>query len=241
MVVLTNSNGENLYAQMLARAAHADLLGRIGGADPLELPDPDPRLRQGVGPTGLLGPAAGRFVRVAADSKDDELSIRVGDDDDLVVDYDGATGLLYRTLPGRIVTDHPALRTFHLDFSDQAGIDRWTHGPDVWLPSDAPEAAREAAEAGGRPDGIHAALVGQYRTFSPWFPTLRIVWREGQLLLTAPGGVEAPSEDEVLVAVEPDTFRVGADPWLPERLIAGPVVDGHAISVSLDGCVYSRT
>ena len=52
-------------------------------------------------------------------------------------------------------------------------------------------------------------IVGHYRAFSPWFPSFRIVWREGRLLLTALGGVEAPSSEEGLVELESGTFRIG--------------------------------
>ena len=84
-------------------------------------------------------------------------------------------------------------------------------------------------------------IVGHYRSYSPWYPTLRIVRRAGQLLLAAPGGVEAPSEEEELVELAPGVFRIGSDPSIPERLTVGPIVDGVAVSVERDGCIYSRT
>ena len=43
--------------------------------------------------------------------------------------------------------------------------------------------------------GIH---VGRYRSYTPWFPTFRIVLRSGRLYLIAPGGVEASDEEEEL-------------------------------------------
>jgi hypothetical protein len=218
VVVLTNANGENLYAQLLARAAHADLLGL--GRDVFAEPGP---------------PKPGTFLRQGSSATSDALIFRGGADSAAFVDYAGATGTVYPTLTGRYVTDHPVLRTFHLDFAEDDGVGRWTHGPDVWL------AEAQGTGSAQSPSELQAALVGRYRTYSPWFPTFRIVWRDGELLLVAPGGVEAPSEEESLVEVAPGIFRVGSDPWLPERLTVGPVVDGRAISVSLDGCVFSRT
>jgi hypothetical protein len=84
------------------------------------------------------------------------------------------------------------------------------------------------------------AVAGHYRSWSPWYPGFRVVARDGGLVLIASGGVEAPGDDEALVELEPGVFRIGADPWMPERLHVGPVVDGHAVTVTRDGCVYSR-
>jgi hypothetical protein len=85
------------------------------------------------------------------------------------------------------------------------------------------------------------AAVGRYRSYSPWFPTFRIVQRGPQLFLIASGGVEAPAEDVELVQLEPGVFRLGRDAALPERLTLGPIVDGKAVTVLRDGCRYSRT
>jgi CubicO group peptidase (beta-lactamase class C family) len=236
VVVLTNANGDNLHAQLLARAAHADLVARLEGRSEVELPAVDTRVR-----VGELAPEA----LAALDARPGAAA------DPVIVGLGGATGLLHRTLTGRLVTDHPALRGFHLDLlADASG---WTHGAVTLRPA--------AGLAGHAADGdpSWAPLVGHYRSYSPWFPHLRILVRDGRLLLVAPGGVEAPSEEEELVEVDPPAagpagpgpessrvegarwFRVGADPWLPSRLVVGPVVDGRAVSVELDGCLYSRT
>ncbi|MHB1593733.1 MAG: serine hydrolase domain-containing protein, partial [Streptosporangiaceae bacterium] len=46
VVVLTNADGDSLYAQMLARLAHADLLARLSGAAEPALPGADPLVRR---------------------------------------------------------------------------------------------------------------------------------------------------------------------------------------------------
>jgi len=228
VVVMTNANGDNLHAQLLARAAHADLVARLDGRSEVDLPETDPRVR-----VGDLSAEALAALGAPAAPAGDVVHVGLG----------GQTGVLCRMLTGRYVTDHPALRTFHLDpLPDGSG---WTHGAVTLRPG--------GAELGGRPDGRSvdldpswAPLVGHYRSYSPWFPHLRVLARDGRLLLVAPGGVEAPSEEEDLVEVGrgplgSGELRVGADPWLPSRLVVGPVVDGHAVSVELDGCLYSRT
>jgi D-alanyl-D-alanine carboxypeptidase len=223
VVVLTNANGDNLEAQQLARAAHADLVARVAGLPEVPLPDPDRRARS------ARLPAAARALlgTPLSSGGTDDLVLTEGDEGVVRVAYGGAHGTLYRTSTGRHVTDHPALRTFHLDLAEDPP--RWLHGAATFAPA-----------ASGTPAAT-AAIEGHYRSYSPWFPHLRVLAREGRLLLVAPGGVEAPAEEEELVEVSPGTFRVGSDPWLPGRLVAGPTVAGRAVSVELDGCVYSRT
>ena len=119
---------------------------------------------------------------------------------------------------------------------------RWTHGPDLYVSIDEPaEVVEELVEREASSPATWDAVVGHYRSYSPWYPTLRIVHRSGQLLLAAPGGVEAPSEEEELVEIASGVFRIGGDPSTPERLTVGPIVDGLAVSVERDGCLYSRT
>ena len=92
----------------------------------------------------------------------------------------------------------------------------------------------------GSVDARLASYVGHYRSFSPWFTHLRVVAREGRLLLVAPNGVEAPGTVD-LVELSPGVFREGDDPRLPERLTIGPVVDGAALWVERHECRYTRT
>lgn len=240
VVVLTNANGDNLYSQMLARAGHADLTQRITGAPSPELPDPDPRVRTSGEPEP--GVRVGRFRRVGAPADAPALSISSETGGEVIVGLSGETGRLCRTLTGRYVTDHPHLRRFHLDLDETAEQPRWTHGSDVYVSiDDAPVVVAELAQREASAPAEWDAIVGHYRSYSPWYPTLRIVHRSGRLLLVAPGGVEAPSEEEELVEIAPGQFRIGVDPTMPERLIVGPIVDGQAITLVRDGCVYSRT
>ena len=84
-------------------------------------------------------------------------------------------------------------------------------------------------------------LEGHYRSHNPWFPHFRIVRRGADLYLTAAGGVEAPSEDEPLVPVGAGEFRIGAEPYLPERLTVVAEIDGVATIVDLGDCRYARS
>ena len=79
------------------------------------------------------------------------------------------------------------------------------------------------------------AYPGHYRSFSPWESNFRVLLRCGKLLLAWPEGDEEP-----LVPAGPAAFRVGEEPWLPERLRFGPIVDGQAWGADLSGGQYSR-
>lgn len=254
VVVLLNANGDSLYAQWLARAVHGEWLDRSAGRPATTWPSADPRARQDDGwQPALTDSALGRFLADDAPSTrparggssgstTDEPSATPVDavevcrraDGHLEVVVEGHRAVLFRTPTGRFVTDHPRLRRFHLDLLVRDGEVGWVHGPQLLLPAPAPAARPPIPEP---PD----PAVGHYRCQSPWFPDLRIVQRSGDLWLCAPGGVEAPSEDEQLVPLEPGRYRIGADPRAPERLVVGPLVQGQAVWVERDGLVYSRT
>ena len=147
----------------------------------------------------------------------------------LVVEQDGTRGWLFRDRRGRFTTDHPGLRDFHLVPGPDGS---WNHGPHTY--------GGPAPASGPTPPGW-ARLVGRYRSFSPWYRTIRVYLRQGRLFLSSPGGVEAPLDEEELVEVQRGVFRIGREEWLPERLHAGPEVDGRCVYVVRDGCHYSRT
>ncbi len=86
----------------------------------------------------------------------------------------------------------------------------------------------------------HAALIGRYRSYSPWCPTFRIVLREGRPWLISPGGVEGPDPDMELVPIGENLFRIGTDPRLPERLRIAATCNGQPVTVYRDSCRYSR-
>ena len=250
VVVLTNADGDNLHAQLLARLTHADLLGRLSGSGAAELPLPpvDPLVRVpgapgGAAADGGTGPLPlGRFTAVSAmaDPEQAPATIEVSREPDgaITVTARQFTGRLFRTLTGRYVTDHPDLRRYPLDPSGTGGEHGWSHGPVAYL-TESVRAAPDGGEA--EVPALWRALAGHYRCYSPWYPEFRIFVRDGALRLAAAGGVEAPGQDEQLVQVGPGVFRIGGEDWLPERLVAGPVVSGRVISVDRDGCAYSRT
>ena len=214
-VGFTNANGNFPLGQVIARAAHALLL------------DPDAALPSASDAVALPEFAEGWLGTFISDA-DPDLTIEVSraSTTTLTLRSTLGDGTLTRVWSGRFVCDVPGLRTFHWDAAD-AG---WTHGPH-----------RFRTTAGQTVPRVHSDVVGTYRSHTAWYPWLRVVEREGALFLAAPGGVEAPEAEEPLVPVGEGAWRIGADNWLPERLVRGPVVNGRAVSVLRDGVPYSRT
>ena len=230
VVVMTNANGDTLGAHLLARIVHDDVLRRLELAEPIARTSLDLSVRADNVAVHCVEP--GTYW-----GDDFEESLEVLDARDggaMHVRYRALEGRLFHLPNGRFVTEHPQLRRFHLDWSAHDASAGFTYGPTTFRRAEGRET--NAASFSAPPH----ALVGHYRSFSPWYPEFRIIERSATLLLVAPGGVEAPSDEVVLVEVEPGVYRVGDDPWLPERLIAGPVRASQVVSVNRDGCLYSR-
>lgn len=230
VVVLTNANGDSLAAQLLARATHATLLRELAHDErPLEL-SMDLTVR---GPLGVTdGDVRAGTFRAEVDATVMEVRDE-GPGEAVTVRVDGRDGRLYRLPTGRFVSDHPSLRRFHLERSSDAGVG-WIYGEQYFVPTSSASERTTRASTSAHP------LVGHYRCYSPWYPEFRILERRGVLWLSAPGGVEAPQEDEELVVVADGVYRIGHDPALPERLVCGATRDGETLSVARDGCWYSR-
>ena len=214
--VLTNANGDTLASHILARIVHADITSHLEGRDIVESISLESRVTQ------LSEARTGEFFSTSGE----RIEVRGGPDGVRVLG--AGEGDLFALANGRHVTTNRALRRFHFEWSDAEG--GWTYGDQVFVAPRALSPSRLSA----------SELCGHYRSFSPWFPEFRVLERGGRVLLVAPGGVEAPSEEVVLVALGNDEHRIGEDPWLPERLRVHGRRDGEVVSVERDGCVYSR-
>lgn len=216
VVVLTNGNGDYPAAQVIARAAHAMLLGGIDTRSP----SPDLRVL-----AGELSPAQlGDFASPALSLRFAETGTRVQ------VERNGRRYDLLRTFGGRYVIADEELRRWHL----YPQADGWSWGG---------ERLQRVGTQDHNAPGRHAladALVGHYRCFSPWYPNFRIVAHSGSLFLVAPGGIEAHADECELVEVSPGVLRIGASAEFPERITMGPIVEGRAVWLERDGAVYSR-
>lgn len=229
--VVTNANGDSPVAEAIARSVAAEWR-RPGAVDP-DTFDPhwwDAELVDGgnvtgrfvCNPTGLASPTGPPEIEVRVEDRDGE---RVT----MSVECGGERSPLMRTWSGRAVTTNRSLARFALTF--EAG--GWLWGPSEFA---RPVAARPFAA----PAEHLESLCGHYRSYTPWFTNFRVVLRRGRLVLVAPGGVEAPADEVELVPLDGSTFRIGADPRLPERITFGPRAGETTSWVDRDGCRYSR-
>jgi len=212
VTVLTNANGNSPAAHLLARATHAAVVGHLSADVPTITLD-----------TRVHGPLAGegRFM-----GRNGVLEVR-GGRDGAQVHLAGSRGTLFFPPGGRTVSDHPQLRTFPLDYDPDD--DAWTWGRLTWR-----------RDGGAVDEEPPHPLEGHYRSYSPWYRELRIYRRSGRLYLAAGDDVEAPADELALVELSDGRWRVGEDPWLPERLVVGPLRHGSVAVITRDACPYSR-
>ncbi len=228
--VVTNANGDSPIAEAIARSVATELRSPgsvdIAGMTPQWWPE-------AVEQHGYVG----EFIDDSADSAGLEgpQSIRIAVEersrDRLRLTLECADGRkpLLRTWTRGAVVQARSLAKYSLNYRD----DSWHWGPRTFT--------RVGASASVDPSGAELeSLCGHYRSYSPWYTNFRVVLRRGRLFLIAPGGVEAPTDDAELVALGGRTFRIGADPRLPERITFGPPVNGITAWANRDGCQYSR-
>lgn len=225
--VLTNANGDSPVAEAIARSVAAELKS--------------PGCVDAAGLTPQWWPAdveergyVGEFVDSTAES-DEWRSMRITVEERgpdrvrLAVAFADRHEPLLRTWTRGAVVRAAELAMFSLTFRDDA----WHWGPRTFARAGTPESVDSAVED-------LTAFCGHYRAYTPWFTNFRVVLRRGRLVLIAPGGVEAPTDDADLVALGGRTFRIGADPRLPERITFGPPINGTTAWAERDGCLYSR-
>lgn len=221
VVVLTNAPGESGVAEQLARRVLAAAVGEpetntANDLDPSLIPDAEDHVGaygEGALRIEVQRRAAGQLQLVAGES----------------------TGRLYHLGEDRLGCDHPDWRVFPHRLARAGASSRWLYGPHALVRADAP--GPRASSGGG--DG--SPFVGHYRSWTPWYPSFRVVQRDGTLILIAGSGVEASTNELELVQIEERTFRIGTDPRLPERLVFAPPVDGVSFEVVRDSCRYSRS
>ncbi|MDQ1123477.1 serine hydrolase domain-containing protein [Microbacterium trichothecenolyticum] len=245
VVVLTNADGDSPVAEAIARTV--DLLFSDRAGEPGAGAVLDPELWAGA--TDAVRTSKGYVVppRLPLDAHGDfatpggrTLSVTATEDGTRVTaSLDGVSAPLRWTWNERRLARLDGVSRFGLTWAGRC----WLSGDAVYAPKTT--TAAEGADAATAVSISSAAGVdprcGHYRSYTPWYPHLRIVRREGDLFLLAPRGVEAPTDDQILVPLHDGTYRISADPAAPERLRFGPVVDDACTWVDRDGCIYSRT
>jgi CubicO group peptidase (beta-lactamase class C family) len=155
----------------------------------------------------------------------------------LRVRLDGLTARLHTTEgTDAFLVAHPSLDRYELRFhrDETGGVVAASHGP-AWFD-------REGCAP--LPVGEHPpsweAFPGVYRSNDPWLPVLRIALRHGRLIRLATDAWEDPSEAP-LVPLADGSFRVGEQPWIPERIRFHGIVEGRATRAILNGGAWYRS
>jgi D-alanyl-D-alanine carboxypeptidase len=122
-------------------------------------------------------------------------------------------------------TTHSAFRDFSLKFERTGtAITGASWGPNGFV---------RAGSAGSLPpsDAALARLAGRYVNDSPWIGAARIVERGGKLWL----GTETP-----MARIGDNLWRVGEEPWTPERASFANFIDGRPQTFILSGEKFLR-
>ena len=222
-VVLLNGDGDR---RELAGFALATVGAALRG-DPLPevVPPPDPT--RTLDAAAFAGTYRGRARSIEV----------VADDGDRLVLVDGSERVVLERAEGdAFLVPHPELGRFHLRFGrDGHGrVVEAVHGPDRFVVDGV-----DAGERPEPPDGWRS-FVGHYRGPGLWEPSFRILLRDATLIKTSPNAETGEAELE-LVPLDDGSFRVGVEPWRPERIRFEDVADGVTLRAVLDGASWHRT
>ena len=219
--VVMMCNGSDVDTYPPARYAlqfAAALSGGLNPPDPPDLPDPTRVADAGTYAGVYVDHLTGRSVTVTAEGER------------LRADRTGAPAVTLEHIAGNtFCAPHDAFGPFPLRFRRPEGAAEGSpameihHGPDVYARDGSEPLTGELACP-----AEWAAFPGCYRSHSPYFPSLRIVLRRGQLRLAWPHGGEE--------ALTPHPADKG--PW--PRFLVGPPGEPTAEWLRFDPVVGSR-
>jgi len=227
----------------------ADFALRSACAAALDAPQPDPpeldfaKVPDADRYAGIYVPAGDRSPDRGARA----LTIRADGDTLVLSEGEHTARLVHTDDPVAFVAAEGSLGVFALRFErrgdDVVGI---VHGPGRFVreglaaSEETSDDDEDEAPATGDAALRWGAYVGHYRAHNPWFTNFRVIARGDDLVLIAPGGVEAPEAEPVLVPRSDGSFQVGMTAT-PERIKFDTIVDGVAIRAKLSGGNYYRT
>jgi CubicO group peptidase (beta-lactamase class C family) len=122
-------------------------------------------------------------------------------------------------------TTHPSFRQFSLMFERKRGaVTAASWGAATYM------RAGSAAQLPSSNPAL-AKLAGRYLNDSPWFPLSHVVERGGRLWL----GTEVP-----MVRIGDNLWRIGEEPWSPERGSFANFIDGRPQTFVFSGTKFVR-
>jgi len=199
------------------------LLGAASGGQELPAAPPPPPL-----PTLVKNAAdyAGTFtLQSSSPPAEDKKLILVSEGDQLILQHAGSRIALEQAGRDTFLVKHPDFELFTLRFGrEKEVVTEAFHGSSWW---------RNERYSGLKkfeyPKGWDA-FTGHFHSDSPWYGSVRIVIRKGQMLI---GG------DQALVEVSPGVFRFEDDTGV-DRVTFDTILDGRAIHANVAGVDFYR-
>ncbi|HEY2971709.1 MAG TPA: serine hydrolase domain-containing protein [Pyrinomonadaceae bacterium] len=150
----------------------------------------------------------------------------VSEGEQLILQHAGSRITLEQADKDSFLVKHPDFALFLLSFGREKGVVvEAFHGANWW--TNERYTGSRKFEYPQEWDGY----TGHFHSDSPWYSSIRIVIRKGQLLV---GG------DSPLAPVEPRVFRPADDPGDADRVTFDTIVDGQAMRMNYSGIEFFR-
>ena len=153
--------------------------------------------------------------------------VLVSEGDQLILQHAGARIVLEQTGRDSFLVRHPDFELFTLNFGreQETVVEAW-HGESWWTN----ERYSGKKKFGYPPEWD--AYTGHFHSDSPWYGSVRVVVRKGELLL---GG------DQPLLPVQPGVFKPAGDPSDADRVTFDLLANGQAMRLNYSGIEFFRT
>ena len=169
---------------------------------------------------------AGTFTLQSSSAPaDDKKLVLISGGDQLILQHAGSRVALEPAGPDAFLVKHPDFELFTLRFGrEKELVTEAFHGTSWWT-----NERYSGSKQFEYPKGWDA-FTGHFHSDSPWYGSVRIVIRKGQILI---GG------DQPLVEVSPGVFRFDDDAGV-DRVTFDTIIDGRAIHANVAGVDFYR-
>jgi D-alanyl-D-alanine carboxypeptidase len=167
---------------------------------------------------------AGTFTLASAAA--DRKLVLTSEGDQLILNHGGSRIILEPAGGDSFFVKHPDFELFTLGFGREKGVVvEAFHGADWWT--------NERYSGPKKFDYPKEwdAYIGHFHSDSPWYGSVRVVVRKGELLV---GG------DQPMAAIEPRVFRPAGDPSDADRLMFDTFANGQALRMTFSGIEFFR-
>ncbi len=188
-----------------------------------ELPAPPPAP---PAPASVTNAADYTGTFTLASAAGDRKLMLTSEGDHLILHHAGSRIILEPAGRDTFFVKHPDFELFTLNFArDKYVVTEAFHGGDWWTNE------RYAGPKKFDYPKEWDAYTGHFHSDSPWYGSVRLVIRKGELLV----GGEQP-----MAAVEPRVFRPAGDPSDADRLVFDTFANGQALRMTYSGIEFFR-